>query len=503
MKVAPNSRTGELDLDRPDLIETRALLGGRWLPAGSLATFDVHDPASGQRVSAVADCGVAEALDAVQAAVDAGRAWREAPAAERRGLLKAWGRALERHGEDIARLISLEVGKPLVEGRDEVAYAAAYIDWFADEAIRSVDEILASPNRARTMLVRREPVGVVAAVTPWNFPLAMLARKAAPALAAGCTVVARPSECTPLTALALGRLAMEAGLPAGALNIVPSAREGAAAIADAWLGHSAVRKLSFTGSTAVGKHLATLAGAGVKRLSLELGGNAPFIVFEDADLNVAVDCALKAKIRNAGQACIAPNRFLVQASIHQAFAARLLEAVKQIRVGPATDMRSAVGPLINDRAARRVGALVQDAIDDGAELLGAAWAPPASPFVAPAILTRITPSMRIAQEEIFAPVFALQAFVDEAEAVDLANATPTGLAAYVFTQDEARADRMAAAMEAGMVGVNETALSSEVAPFGGVKESGYGREGSRHGLAEYQSLKYVCRRAPSACGPVT
>ncbi|WP_304175677.1 NAD-dependent succinate-semialdehyde dehydrogenase [Phenylobacterium aquaticum] len=478
---------------RRDLLLEDALIGGAWIGAQDDARFAVTNPADGARLAQVADCGPAEAIAALDAAVKAGPAWRRTTPQARRQILKRWHGLLMANQDDLARLISLEQGKPLAEAAGEVAYGAAYVDWFADEAIRGDGEILASPALDRQMTAVREPIGVVAVVTPWNFPIAMIARKIAPALAAGCTVVGKPAEDTPLSALAIARLAQEAGVPDGVLNMLPASRLRGAALVGVWLDEECVRKLSFTGSTATGKFLAERSAPTLKRLSLELGGNAPFLVFDDADLDVAIRGALAAKFRNAGQTCVSPNRFLVQAGVHDAFVARLADAAASLKVGTADEAGVQIGPLINDKAVQKVEAHIQDAIARGARVVqGGARHPLGGSFFQPTVLVGMDPDMRASCEETFGPVVSVTRFETEAEAVTLANATPFGLAAYLFTADRKRIARVGAALESGMVGVNEGAISSEVAPFGGVKQSGYGREGSRHGLIEYQTLKYIC-----------
>lgn len=480
-------------LSRQDLLIGEAFIGGLWTGARDGRTYEVTGPADGALAARVADCGADDAVAALEAAAAALPAWRATPARARAQVLKRWHALLLAHQDDLARLISLEQGKPLAEAVGEVAYGAAYVEWFAEEAVRSDGEILSAPVADRRMSAVREPVGVVAVVTPWNFPIAMIARKIAPALAAGCTVVGKPAEDTPLSALAIARLAQEAGVPDGVLNILPASRERGAQVVGVWLDAPQVRKLSFTGSTAVGRFLAERSAGTLKRLSLELGGNAPFIVFDDADLEVAVRGALAAKFRNAGQTCVSPNRFLVQAGVHDSFVARLSAAVSALKVGAADEPGAQIGPLINEKAVAKVEAHIADATSRGARVvLGGARHPLGGTFFQPTILTGVDSGMQATCEETFGPVVSVMAFETEAEAVAIANATPFGLAAYVFTDARKRIARVVSALETGMVGVNEGAISSEIAPFGGVKQSGYGREGSRHGLLEYQSLKYVC-----------
>ncbi len=477
---------------RRDLLLEDALIDGQWAGGDEELRFQVLNPADQAMLAQVADCGGGEAARAVDAAYTALATWRKTTPKTRAGVLRAWHGLLMAHQEDLARIISLEQGKPLAEARGEVAYGASYAEWFAEEAVRSDGEIITSPD-GRRMTAVREPVGVVAAITPWNFPIAMLARKIAPALAAGCTVVVKPAEDTPISALAIAKLAHEAGVPDGVINVVPASRGRAAEVVDVWLADPRVRKLSFTGSTTVGKHLARGAADTVKRLSLELGGNAPLIVFDEADLDLAVRGAMTAKFRNAGQTCVSPNRFFVQAGVHDAFVARLADAVRALRVGGADEAGAQIGPLINQKAVDKVAAHIDDALRGGAQLVvGGRRHALGGGFFEPTILTDMTAGMAASCEETFGPVVAIQKFDTEDSVIAAANDTPYGLAAYVFTSDHRRIARVSAAIETGMIGINEGAISSEVAPFGGVKQSGYGREGSSHGLAEYQVIKYLC-----------
>ena len=399
------------------------------------------------------------------------------------------------HQDDLGALISLEQGKPLAEGKGEVAYAASYIEWFGEEATRMNGEVIPAPVPGRRMFALKEPVGVVAAITPWNFPAAMIARKIAPALAAGCTVVCKPAEDTPLTSLALVQLAHEAGVPAGVLNIVTASRQNTPAVVDVWLDDSRVRKITFTGSTPVGKHLARRSADTLKKLSLELGGNAPFIVFDDADLDAAVDGLMAAKFRNGGQTCVCPNRVFVHRSVFDSFAAKLAARVAALKVGPASDPASQIGPMINDRAVEKIERHVNDAVAKGAKVLtgGQRLAHLGPNYYAPTVLSGADASMACACEETFGPVAPLTVFDDEAEVVAQANDTPFGLAGYFYSQNVRRIWRVADALETGIVGINEGAIAAEAAPFGGVKESGYGREGSTHGLDDYLHTKYVCQ----------
>ncbi|MDI5936097.1 NAD-dependent succinate-semialdehyde dehydrogenase [Halomonas kalidii] len=487
-----------LELDRPDLVRSDNFIDGIWQPSGAGAHYAVCDPATGATLISVADSTAADAQAATVAAHRAFDSWRQQPAAVRAQFLKRWHALILEHTEDLARLISREQGKPLAEARGEVAYGASYVDWFAAEAVRSYGDIIPAPVGSKRMLVTKEPVGVVAAITPWNFPLAMIARKIAPALAAGCTVVAKPAEDTPLTALALVALAEEAGLPAGVLNIVTSSREKVADVVGAWLEDARVRKITFTGSTAVGKLLARDSAPTLKRLSLELGGNAPFIVFEDADLDAAVEGLMAAKFRNGGQTCVSPNRVYVQASVYEAFADKLVARVQSLRVGPGDRDDSQIGPMINPRAVDKIERHVQDALARGATLLtggqrlngGVTTGPN---YYAPTVLGDASHDMELARDETFGPVVPLFRFADEEEVVTAANDTPYGLAAYFFSRDVARIWRLAERLQTGLVGINEGALAAESAPFGGIKESGYGREGSRYGLDDYMATKYLCQ----------
>lgn len=465
-------------------------IGGRWGAARDGRAFDVFDPATGARLATIPDSGAPDAKAAVDAAAAALPDWRGRTAGERARILKRWHALIVGHAEGLARLMTLEQGKPLRESRAEIAFGAGHVEWFAEEARRAYGDVIPETQRGRKMLVVKEPIGIVAAITPWNFPMGMLARKAAPALAAGCTVVAKPAEDAPLSSLALAALAEEAGVPAGALNVVTAARERAAEVAGVWLEDFRVRKLTFTGSTAVGKHLARECAATLKKASLELGGNAPFIVFADADLEAAADGLMAAKFRNAGQTCICPNRVFVHASILDRFTRLLTSKVNALRVGPGSDEASDIGPLINERAVVKVEEHLADAVSKGARVL-AGGARLRGNFFQPTVVAAVDPAMRLFHEETFGPVVPLATFHTEAEVVALANATPFGLAAYFYTRDASRIWRVGAALEAGMVGINDFVLSSEVAPFGGVKASGYGREGSKYGLDEYLQTKFL------------
>jgi succinate-semialdehyde dehydrogenase / glutarate-semialdehyde dehydrogenase len=473
-------------------------IAGQWRGATSGARFAVTDPADDSLVAEVPDSGAEDARLAVDAAAAAFPAWRAVPAKQRAQVIKRWNDLVMARQDELGALISREQGKPLAEGRGEVAYAASYIAWFAEQATRANGELIPAPVTGRRMLALKEPVGVVAAITPWNFPAAMIARKIAPALAAGCTVVAKPAEDTPLTSLALVKLAEEAGLPPGVLNIVTASRQRTPEVVDTWLADPRVRKITFTGSTPVGKHLARASADTLKKCSLELGGNAPFIVFDDANLDAAVDGLMAAKFRNGGQTCVCPNRVYVQAGVHDLFVEKLAARVGALKVGPASRDDSQIGPMINARAVDKIARHVDDAVAHGARVVVGGQrvrnATADGPnYYAPTVLTGATREMLLSCEETFGPVVPVFRFTTEQEVITLANDTPFGLAAYFYTRDLARVWRVAEALESGIVGINEGALAAEAAPFGGVKESGYGREGSVHGLDDYLHIKYVCQ----------
>lgn len=493
LAVPETSSVAELELNRPELILTSALIGGHCVEAATGKRFSVKNPATGALISTVPDCGAAEAAAAVEAANGAFPDWKAHTAKERAAVLKRWFALMMENQEDIARLISMEQGKPLTESRGEVAYSAGYVEWFAEEAKRAYGEVIPEPVRGRKLIVVKEPVGVVATITPWNFPLAMLARKVAPALAAGCTVVSKPDAATPLSALAFALLGEQAGLPPGVFNVVPASRAHDVELVGAWMQSSVVRKVSFTGSTAVGKHLMRASADTLKKLSLELGGNAPFLVFDDADLDAAVTGAIAAKFRNSGQTCVCANRILVQDGIYEVFAEKLAAKVAQLRVAAATQPDAEQGPLIHERALAKVEDHLQDAVALGARILtGGHRHVLGHNFFEPTVLADVTPAMKITREETFGPIAPLYRFHGEADGLAMANDSPFGLAAYFYARDIGRVWRVAAALQAGMVGINEGIISTEVAPFGGVKESGFGREGARQGLDEYMNLKYLC-----------
>ena len=470
-----------------ELLRTGHYIGGEWYE--SAQTYAVRNPATGDVVAQVAKGGAAETAQAIAAAERALSAWRLLTAKERGARVRRWGELMLEHRDALAELLTREQGKPLAEARGEVGYAASFFEWFAEEAKRAYGDVIPSPNPNAKIIVTREPVGVVAAITPWNFPLAMITRKAGPALAAGCTMVLKPSEETPLSALALAVLAAKAGIPPGVFNIVSG---DAVAIGGALTEADVVRKLSFTGSTRVGKLLAKQSADTLKKLSLELGGNAPFIVFDDADLDAAVAGAIAGKYRNTGQTCVCVNRFYVQDGVYDAFTQALAQVARKMRVGDALQGDVEQGPLINQAALSKVEAHVADALQKGAKVLtGGKRHALGGTFYEPTVLVDASSSMLIAQEETFGPVAACFRFQTEDEAVTAANATPFGLSAYLYTRDLARAWRVGEALESGMVGINEGILSTEVAPFGGVKQSGLGREGSKYGLDEYTELKYM------------
>ncbi|RBJ82273.1 NAD-dependent succinate-semialdehyde dehydrogenase [Pseudomonas sp. MWU12-2534b] len=469
------------------LIRTGHFIDGHWSSGGP--SYPVYNPANGELITQVQKAGAEETRLAIAAAQRALPAWRALTAKERSQRLKRWSELMLAQQRELATLLSREQGKPLAEAMGEVVYAASFLEWFAEEAKRAYGDVIPSHKADARIIVTKQAIGVVAAITPWNFPLAMVTRKVGPALAAGCTMILKPSEETPLSAFALGVLAEQAGIPAGVLNIVSG---DAPAIGQALQASSVVRKLSFTGSTGTGKLLMRQAADTLKKVSLELGGNAPFIVFDDADLDAAVKGAMASKFRNTGQTCVCVNRFFIQDGVYEAFTTRLAEAVAALRVGSALDGDTEQGPLINAAALAKVEAHVGDALEKGARLLcGGRRHALGGTFYEPTILTEASDQMRIAEEETFGPVAACFRFKDEAEVLQRANDTPYGLSAYFYSRDIGRVWRMAEGLEAGMVGINEGIISTEVAPFGGIKESGLGREGSRYGLDDYLEIKYL------------
>jgi succinate-semialdehyde dehydrogenase/glutarate-semialdehyde dehydrogenase len=466
------------------------LIDGQWVQADGGGTVPVDNPATGRTIGQVPKCGRAETARAIEAANKAWPAWRALTALERANALLRWHDLILAAKDDLARLMTLEQGKPLAEAAGEIAYSASFIRWFAEEARRAYGDVVPAPWAGRRILVTREPVGVCGIVTPWNFPTAMIARKVGPALAIGCPVVVKPASMTPFSALALGELAGRAGIPAGVVNIVTG---DSRAIGDELTENPAVRKLSFTGSTAIGKQLLAKCAGTVKKVSMELGGNAPFLVFDDADLDAAVAGAMATKYRNSGQTCICANRFYVQAGIHDAFVEKFAAAVAGLTVGDGLAPGVTQGPLIDGKALTHMQGLVADATAKGGRVVcGGGPHALGGNFFEPTVIAGATRDMAFAREEIFGPIAPVFRFTTEAEAVALANDTEYGLAAYCYTRDLGRAFRMSEALEYGMVGVNESLISNTEAPFGGVKESGLGREGSRYGIDEYAVLKYTC-----------
>ncbi|HMI87093.1 MAG TPA: NAD-dependent succinate-semialdehyde dehydrogenase [Polyangiaceae bacterium] len=479
-----------IPLQDAKLFRAQCYIDGGWCNADSGKTFPVVDPATGAKLADVPDMGASEARRAVDAASRALPGWRARPAKERAVILRQWFDAMMAAQNDLAVILTAEQGKPLAEARGEIAYGASFVEWFAEEGKRVYGDVIPTTQADKRLVVFKEPVGVCAAITPWNFPNAMITRKVAPALAAGCTVVLKPAEQTPLSALAIAELGERAGLPRGVLNILTG---DAPTIGGELTANPNVRKLSFTGSTEVGKLLMKQCSSTVKKISLELGGNAPFIVFDDADLDAAADGAIISKYRNAGQTCVCANRILVQDSIYDAFCAKLIERVRKLKVGNGMEEGVTIGPLIDQPAVAKVRSHIDDAVKKGAKLALGGKPHPAGPlFFEPTVLTDATPAMMLAREETFGPVAPLFRFRDEQDAVRLANDTEYGLAAYFYGRDMARVWRVAEALEYGIIGVNTGIISTEVAPFGGMKASGIGREGSKYGIDEYLEIKYVC-----------
>jgi succinate-semialdehyde dehydrogenase/glutarate-semialdehyde dehydrogenase len=474
------------------LLRTQAFIDGQWCD-GAHGRFAVINPADGGQLAEVSNCGAVQAQAAIAAAARALPAWRARTAKERAAVLRRWFELMLAAQEDLAQIMTAEQGKPLAEARGEVVYGASFIEWFAEEGKRVYGETIPTHAADKRIVVQREPVGVCAAITPWNFPNAMITRKVGPALAAGCTIVVKPAEQTPLSALALAELAQRAGLPAGVLNVLPADGAQSIAIGGALCDSPVVRKLSFTGSTEVGRILARQCAPTLKKLSLELGGNAPFIVFDDADLDAAVEGAVASKYRNTGQTCVCTNRFYAQAGIYDRFVERLATRAATLQVGAGVEPGVQQGPLIDAAALAKVQRHVDDAVAKGARVLtGGKPHERGGTFFAPTVLADVNETMALAGEETFGPVAPVFRFADEAQGVRLANATEYGLAAYFYSRDLARVLRVSEALEYGMVGVNTGIISTEVAPFGGVKQSGYGREGSRLGIDEYLVVKYVC-----------
>ena len=479
-----------MQLDNPILLRSNGYIDGRWEAADSGATLVVTDPANGDRLGEVPLMGAAETARAIAAAEAALPAWRGRTAKDRAAILRRWFDLIVTHADDLARMITAECGKPLAEAMGEVGYGASFVEWFAEEAKRAYGETIPGVVGDKRLITIKQPIGVCAAITPWNFPLAMITRKVAPAIAAGCTVVVKPAEQTPLTALALAKLAHLAELPPGVFNVVTG---DPVAIGSVMTASPAVRHLSFTGSTEVGRLLMAQSAPTIKKLALELGGNAPFIVFDDADVDAAVEGALIAKYRNTGQTCVCANRFLVQSGVYEAFARKLAARVAMLQVGPGSEPGVVQGPLIDTAGLEKVEAHLADATAKGARILtGGRRHARGGTFFEPTVLAGVTTAMRVAREETFGPVAPLFRFDTEAQAVEMANATEFGLAAYFYSRDIGRCFRVAEALEYGMVGVNTGLISNEVAPFGGVKQSGIGREGSKYGLEEYLEIKYLC-----------
>jgi succinate-semialdehyde dehydrogenase/glutarate-semialdehyde dehydrogenase len=488
MQTTTTAPTG-VSLKDPKLFRQAAYIDGAWMEPRAGAAINVDNPATGEVIGVVPKFGAAETRRAIEAAGRALAEWRSRTGKERAAIIRRWFDLMMANQEDLARLMTIEQGKPLAESRGEVAYAASFLEWFGEEAKRVYGDTIPSPQRDKRIVVIKQPVGVVACITPWNFPLAMITRKAGPAIAVGCTVVLKPASQTPFSALALAELAERAGLPKGVLNIITGSADE---IGRELTSNPDVRKLSFTGSTAIGKLLMEQCASTVKKISLELGGNAPFIVLDDADLDAAVEGAIASKYRNTGQTCVCANRIFVQDGVYDAFAAKLAEAVKTLKPASGLEEGANQGPLIDDKAVAKVEEHISDALSKGAHLVaGGKRHALGGRFFEPTVLTDVTPAMLVAQEETFGPVAPLFRFKTDDEAIALANDTPFGLASYFYGRDVGRVWRMAEALESGMVGVNTGIISTEVAPFGGVKESGLGREGSKYGIEEFLEIKYI------------
>lgn len=479
-----------MKLHNEALFQQQCYIGGKWQGANNQKTFSILNPYDQSILGRVPDCGAEETKEAISAAHEAFQSWKTLTAKQRGDHLRRWANLIDENKDDLAILMTLEQGKPLVEARAEMDYANSFIKWFAEETRRIYGDIISSNKPGQRLLVIKQPIGVVASITPWNFPAAMITRKCAPALAAGCTVVLKPAEETPFSALALAFLAEKAGIPPGVLNVITGAPEP---IGLELTTNPMVRKLSFTGSTVVGKKLMQQCSSTIKKVSLELGGNAPFIIFDDADIENAIKGTIASKFRNAGQTCVCANRIFVQDKIFESFSQKLLEKIKQLKMGNGLDDKVQLGPLINQAAIDKVEAHIKDAIAKGAKILtGGNVSPLGKLFFEPTILTEVNSTMRLANEETFGPVAALFRFQTEEEVIKLANNTPYGLASYFYTKNMDRMWRVAESLEYGMVGVNEGVISNEITPFGGWKESGIGREGSKYGIEEYVELKYLC-----------
>jgi succinate-semialdehyde dehydrogenase/glutarate-semialdehyde dehydrogenase len=484
------SKTVSISISDKSLIRTQAYIGGDWVDSDSGKTYEVKNPANGKVIAEMAECGTAETRRAIEAAGHAMDAWRGKSAKQRAAIMRKWFNLMMENQEDLAQIMTAEQGKPLAESRAEIAYGAGYVEWFAEEGKRIYGDTIPAPSGDKRIVVIKQPVGVVACITPWNFPNAMLARKVAPALAAGCTVVCKPANYTPLSAYAFAELGERAGIPAGVINLVSGKT---AEIGEELTSNPIVRKLTFTGSTPVGKMLMAACTKTMKRTSMELGGNAPFIVFGDADLDEAVKGAIICKFRNAGQTCVCANRILVQDGVYDEFTERLMAAATNLKVGDGSVEGVNVGPLISEEAANDVLSFIDDAVNRGATVAaGGGRSDLGANFVNPTILTDVNDEMRVFREEIFGPVAPLFRFSTEEEAIAMANDTPFGLACYFYSRDVGRVWRVAEALEYGIVGINEGIISNEMAPFGGVKESGHGREGSKYGLDDYLDIKYLC-----------
>jgi len=479
-----------LQLKDPTLLRQQSYINGQWVDADSRGMLDVTNPATGEKIGTVPKMGVAETRRAIEAASAAMPAWARKTAKERANVLRRWYDLMMTHQDDLAVIMTAEQGKPLAESKGEIAYAASFIEWFAEEGKRMYGDVIPGHLPDKRILVLRQPVGVVAGITPWNFPAAMITRKVGPALAAGCTFVCKPATQTPYSAFAMAELAARAGVPAGVLNILTG---GSTQIGGEMTSNPIVRKITFTGSTEVGKKLMAQSVSTLKKLSMELGGNAPFIVFDDADLDAAVAGAMASKYRNTGQTCVCANRILVQSGVYDAFARKLVEAVSKLRIGDGLKGATDQGPLIDGKALAKVEEHIADALAKGAKVaIGGKRHALGGSFFEPTVLTGVTSSMAVAREETFGPVAPLFRFETEEDAIRMANDTQFGLASYFYTRDLARSWRVSEALEYGIVGLNTGIISTEVAPFGGVKESGFGREGSKYGILDYTEIKYVC-----------
>ncbi|EPV5313320.1 TPA: NAD-dependent succinate-semialdehyde dehydrogenase [Acinetobacter baumannii] len=477
-------------LQSTELFQQQAYINGQWLAAQSNATVPVSNPATGEEIGTIPNMGAAEATQAIEAAYTALQSWKALTAQNRADILLALHKLVLDYTDELALIMTIEQGKPLAEAKGEVRYAASFIQWFAEEGKRIYGDVIPTVNNQQRFIISKEPVGVVAAITPWNFPIAMITRKAAPALAAGCTVVIKPANETPYCALAIAKLAEKAGIPAGVINVVTGKSQE---IGSVFTSHEKVKKLTFTGSTPVGRLLMQQCSSTIKKLALELGGNAPLIVFDDADLDKAVQGAIFAKFRNAGQTCVCANRIYVHDNIYQAFAEKFVQEVQKFKVGNGLEDGVQIGPLINEKAVLKAQQLIDDAVSKGAKIAcGGKQHALGQTFYEPSVLTNVDRTMEIVQEEIFGPVAPLIRFTDEADVVAQANDTIFGLAAYVYSENISRLWRVSEQLEYGMVGMNATAISNEVVPFGGVKQSGVGREGSKYGLEEFMTIKYMC-----------